>query len=132
MLRRSTSGPCASLACGATSAVMRRVASLLMSCSSSSDMPCPGNQPLGTLDGRLLHTFCRADTPMGCMSAAVTLQAGHCSQEASKCIDFPLHQTIHRARYVCKGCTAGCESVLLPWVSACHGSAWRSWSHGGL
>ena len=45
MLRRSTAGPCASLACGATSAVMRRVASLLMSCSSSSDMPCPGSVP---------------------------------------------------------------------------------------
>ena len=38
-------GPCASLAWGATSVVMRRVASRLMSCSSSSDMPCPGSQP---------------------------------------------------------------------------------------
>ena len=44
MLRRSMAGPCASLACGATSAVMRLVASLLMSISSSSDTPCAASQ----------------------------------------------------------------------------------------
>ena len=42
MLKRSMAGPCASLAWGATSAVMRRVASLSMSLSSSSDTPCRG------------------------------------------------------------------------------------------
>lgn len=41
MLRRSMSGPCCSLAWGATSAVIRRVASRFTSISSSSDMPCP-------------------------------------------------------------------------------------------
>ena len=89
MLRRSMAGPCASLACGATSAVMRLVASLLMSISSSSDTSCAASQMLGTI--QVLRSQPRASWLLTCVQSALPLR----SQSDHWCFPIPSDAAWH-------------------------------------
>ena len=63
MLRRRSSGPCASLAWGATIDVMRRVASWSMPRSSSSVKPCASQDRLHLRGGPLLEATSHPGMP---------------------------------------------------------------------